>query len=130
MSIDLKGTFDIASWDEHAFDVTKGAVKMTRSKVKKILHGDVDGESTLEYLMVYSSDGTATFVGLERVRATIAGRAGSFVVQHVGRFADGAARAELQIVSGSGSDELSGVSGHGDFVADPNGSFTLTVDVG
>ncbi len=129
MSIELKGTFDIAGWDEHAFDVTKGAAKMTRSTIRKVFHGDIDGESTLVYLMTYAPDGRATFVGLERIRATIAGRAGSFVVQHVGRFADGAARAELTIADGSGSGELAGIGGQGDFVADPNGSFTLSVEL-
>jgi hypothetical protein len=129
MTIELKATFDIASWDEHAFDVTKGAVKMTQSKIRKAFHGDIEGESTLVYLMVYAPNGTATFVGLERIRATIAGRAGSFVVQHVGTFADGAARAALTIADGSGSGELAGISGRGDFVADPNGSLTLSVEL-
>jgi hypothetical protein len=66
MSTELKATFDIAGWDEHAFDVRKGAAKMTHYKVKKVFHGDVDGESTLVYLMVYAPNGTAAFVGLER----------------------------------------------------------------
>ena len=129
MSIELKGTFDIAGWDEHAFDVRKGAVKMTQSKVRKTLHGDIEGESTLVYLMAYAPDGTASFVGLERMKATIAGRAGSFVVRHVGRFEDGAARAQLTIIDGSGSGELARISGHGDFVADPSGSLTLSVEL-
>jgi Protein of unknown function (DUF3224) len=62
---------------------------------------------------------------LERVRVTVAGRDGSLVLQHVGAFRDGAARASLTVVPGWGTEDLSSVSGAGDFLADPAGSVTL-----
>jgi hypothetical protein len=47
------------------------------------------------------------------------------VLQHVGAFEDGSARATLTVVSGT--NELKSVSGGGDFTADPAGSVTLAL---
>ena len=48
----------------------------------KTLTGDIEGESSTEYLMMYRSDGSAAFVGLERVIGRVAGKAGSFVLKY------------------------------------------------
>ena len=72
-------------------------------------------------------DKSAEFVGLERIKGTIDGRRGSLVLQHVGTFEDGAAKATLTVISGT--DELKGATGTGEFVADPAGRITLTIEV-
>ena len=77
--------------------------------------------------MAYQADGSAVFVGLERIKGTVGGRRGSLVVQHVGTFADGAANAALSVVSGTG--ELIAVTGGGVLVADPSGRITLNIDL-
>ncbi len=73
--------------------------------------------------MAYEPDRTAAFLGLERIKGTIAGKQGSLVLQHVGTFANGPADGTLTVVSGT--DELAAVSGNGDFKADPAGSVRL-----
>jgi hypothetical protein len=75
--------------------------------------------------MAYAEDGSATFVGLERINGTVAGRSGTLVVQHLGTYQDGAATAELAAVAGWGGGELAGVTGTGDFRADPAGTVRL-----
>jgi len=94
--------------------------------VQKKYSGQVDGTSATEWVMSYNSDGSAAFVGLERIRGTIAGRTGTLVLQHVGQFRDGAATAALTVVGGT--DELGQATGGGDFVADPAGSIRLSLD--
>jgi hypothetical protein len=125
MSESLTTSFEIASWDESPFDEGDGLGKLTRASVGRTYSGDIDGESVTEWAMAYRLDESATFVGIERIRGRIAGRDGSLVLQHVGEFRDGAARAALTVVADSGSGELAGVSGEGQFVADPKGSMTL-----
>jgi hypothetical protein len=125
MSESLTTSFEIASWDESPFDEGDGLGKLTRASVGRTYSGDIDGESLTEWAMAYRLDETATFVGIERIRGRIAGRDGSLVLQHIGEFRDGAARAALTVVADSGSGELAGVSGEGEFVADPKGSMTL-----
>ena len=125
MSNTIAATFDVTAWDEHQFDRHAGTGKLTRAKVNKSYHGDISADSLTEWLMSYSDDGTACFVGLERIIGTVGEREGTLVVQHVGRFEDGAATAELTVVGGACSGELHGVTGSGTFVADPAGKVSL-----
>ena len=99
MSTQIKASFDVSNWDEHQFDVRAGAGKLTRANVSKAYSGDIEGDSVTQWLMAYAEDGTATFVGLERINGTIDGRDGTLVLQHVGAFEGGAAKAELTVVS-------------------------------
>lgn len=125
MATDVTASFEITGWDEDPFDMEPEAGKLTRAEVTRTFSGDIEGEATVVYLMAYAPDGTATFTGLERVRGTIAGRQGSIVLEHSGSFRDGAARASVRVVPGSGVGELGSASGSGDFVADPAGSVRL-----
>jgi hypothetical protein len=125
MAIAINATFAVESWDETPFDETTGLPKLTRATVAKQFSGDIDGQSATEWLMAYAEDGSATFVGLERIRGTVAGRKGSLVLQHAGAFEDGAARATLTVVPRSGTDELRSAAGSGSFLANPSGSVTL-----
>ena len=127
MSPKLSATFEIKGWDEQPFDDAAGVSKLTSASVAKVYGGDIDGSSATEWLMAYRPDESAAFVGLERIQGTIGGRRGSLVLQHVGNFADGAAKAKLTIVTGT--DELEGATGGGELVADPAGRITLDVDL-
>lgn len=81
--------------------------------------------------MAYGNDGTATFVGLERITGSVGGRDGSVVVQHAGRFDGGAAKASLTVVPGAGAGDLSSASGEGEFYApDMGGSVSLSLSFG
>jgi hypothetical protein len=128
MSAGVCATFEVTDWNEEPFDEATKVAKVTCAKVSKNYSGDITGSSFTEWLMAYGEDGTATFVGLERISGAVGGKRGSFVVQHIGRYEEGAATAHLQVVAGSGSDELIGVSGTGDFVADPNGKVNLKLN--
>ena len=59
--------FAIKSWDEKPYSEGHDLPKLTRAAVTKTFSGDIEGEGHVEYLMMYRSDGSATFVGLERV---------------------------------------------------------------
>jgi hypothetical protein len=63
--------------------------------------------------MMYRSDGTATFVGLESVVGTFAGKSGSFVLQRTGVFESGQAKESYSVISGSATGELGGLRGDG-----------------
>jgi Protein of unknown function (DUF3224) len=126
----VDATFEVTSWDEEPFDTAVGVSKLTVSKltkasVQKKYSGDVGGTSATEWLMSYNADGSATFVGLERIRGKIGGHKGTLVLQHVGEFRDGSAKATLTVVGGT--DELGQATGGGDFLADPAGSISLSI---
>jgi len=126
MSAQISASFEIKGWDEQPFDEAVGVAKLTKATVAKEYTGDVEGTSATEWLMAYHPDKSADFVGLERIKGTIDGRRGSLVLQHVGTFEDGAAKATLTVISGT--DELKEATGTGQFVADPAGRITLTLE--
>src|SRR5437763_10279251 len=107
--------FTIRSWDEKPYSEgeDQGLPRLTRAAVTKTFTGDIAGEGHVEYLMMYRSDGSATFVGLERIVGHVAGKAGSFVLQRTGVFENGVAKESYFVISGSGTGELRGLRGEG-----------------
>ena len=117
MSTQAKATFEIKNWDEKTwegqpYNEVSGA-KITRAEVTKSLQGDIEGESTLQYLMSYHENGGVSFVGLERVVGSVGGRSGSFVLQRIGADEDGVVKETYSVVPGSGTGELQGLRGTG-----------------
>jgi Protein of unknown function (DUF3224) len=105
--------FAIRSWDEKPYSEGPDQPKLTKASVEKTYTGDLDGEAHVEYLMMYRSDGTASFVGLERFAGRLGGRSGSFVLQRTGVFEGGQAKESYAVVPGSATGELSGLTGEG-----------------
>jgi hypothetical protein len=105
--------FAITSWDEKPYDEGQDLPKLTRASVARTYTGDVAGEGRVEYLMMYRGDGSATFVGLERVSGQVAGRTGSFVLQRTGVFEGGQAKESYAVIPGSATGELHGLVGDG-----------------
>ena len=108
-------TFEIKSWKEVPFHKLEGAPKLVRASVSKAYHGEIEGEGTLEYLMLYNADGTATYVGYERVVGKIGNRSGSFVFEDKGVFEAGMAKSTLTVMPNSGTGELRGLKGEGSY---------------
>ena len=121
MTNDIRAMFTVDNWDEDDLDAEGDVARLTEASVTKTYEGDIVGTSTTEWLMAYTATGSASFVGVERIRGTVAGREGTMVLLHVGAFLDGTARGELNVVAGSGTGALATAVGSGTFVADPQG---------
>jgi hypothetical protein len=113
MKTTANARFAIKSWDEKPYSEGQHQPKLTRASVTKTYSGDIEGEAHVEYLMMYRGDGSATFVGLERVIGRIGDRTGSFVLQRTGVFESGEAKESYEVISGSGTGDLQGVRGDG-----------------
>jgi uncharacterized protein DUF3224 len=127
MSTHAKGTFAVQSWEENSYVELEGGAKLTRASVGQAFTGDFDGEGSVEWLMCYREDKTADFVGLQRFVGRLGSRSGSFVMKTQGSFDGSEAKGSFDIVDGSGTEELSGITGTGGFAA-PLGS-TASVEL-
>lgn len=125
-------TYEVKRWDEQTLNDVDGRLKMTRASVGFAYHGDLEGESAMEYLMLYRSVASATAIGLERISGRLNGKSGSFAIESRGGYEDGAASGEFSVVPGSGTGELEGLRGQGRAVVGKDGttSFTLDYDLG
>ncbi len=111
----MHSTFEITSWDEQPY--AEGEPKLTQTVATKTFTGAIQGEGTVRYLMVYREDGSTLITGLERVTGRLGDRTGSFVLEHTGTDKDGAAAVTCTVVPGTGTGELTGLTGKGTFEA-------------
>ncbi len=109
-----KARFAIQRWEEKPYSEGDNLPRLTRASVARTFTGDIEGEGHVEYLMMYRSNGSATFVGLERIVGSIGGKVGTFVLQRTGVFEDGQAKEAYRVVPGSGTGDLHGLEGDGD----------------
>ena len=74
MNRHIEATFEIGSWDETPFEDGDEPTKLTEALVAKRYHGDIKGTSTTKWLMAYSPDKCANYVGVEHITGTVGGR--------------------------------------------------------
>lgn len=113
MTKSANARFAIKSWDEKPYSEGDDLPKLTRASVMKTFTGDIEGEGRVEYVMMYRSDGSAAFVGLERIVGRIGGKSGSFVLQRTGVFEGGQAKEAYSVIPGSATGDLRGLRGNG-----------------
>lgn len=107
-------TFAVKSWDEKPYLEMENGARMTKAAIEYSYEGDMQGESHLEYLMVYNEGGEeGCCVGLERIVGSVAGRQGSFVMQLDGTFDKLAVHGRWSVVPGSGTGDLRGLRATG-----------------
>tara|TARA_B100000768_G_scaffold172803_1_gene181415 strand:- start:700 stop:1095 length:396 start_codon:yes stop_codon:yes gene_type:complete len=129
MANQLNGIFQITGWDEIPYNENDDGSKQSNAKITQSYTGNIEGSSELQYLMSYSPNGSAIFVGIETLSCTINGKLGTLVIQHNGKFETGVASSVFTIVSDSGKGELIGISGTGTFKSGENGQANYTVEI-
>ena len=84
MSNRASGTFDVTAERQPPYDTTDGLM-LGRTSLEKRFAGELDATSHVEMLAAGTpTKGSAAYVALERVTGTLAGKAGSFALTHVG----------------------------------------------
>jgi hypothetical protein len=117
------------SWDETTTRQVEGGPKITRSLVTYSLSGAIEGDSTLDYSMVYVTSSKAMFLGYEQVHGAIERRSGTFVLRHEGTFDKGSATIEVEVVPESGTGALMGLSGKGRITPDSTDPMKSTLEL-
>jgi hypothetical protein len=105
------GTFNVTLVPQPA-DGHADAVTLGRMTIDKTFAGDLEASSVGQMLTGLSSvKGSAGYVAIERVTGQLAGRRGSFILQHSGTMNRGVGELMLTVVPDSGTDELVGLRG-------------------
>lgn len=107
MTHTAKGTFQIGMRPGEASSPHLG-----RMTFDKTWDGDLRGESVGEMLSIGDpKSGTAAYTVLEVLNGTLGGRHGSFAFHQYGTILAGQLALTYEIVPGSGSGELTGITG-------------------
>src|SRR3954451_17191919 len=89
-----------------------GDAALGRMTIDKQFHGDLEGTSKGEMLTAATAvAGSAGYVALEQVTATLGGKTGTFVLQHNGTMTRGTPELSIAVVPDSGTDALTGIRG-------------------
>jgi hypothetical protein len=112
-----KAVITVHKYEPVAYDKPAEGPVLTRIHVEESFSGDIEGGGVVEFLQAARPDGSATFVGIERVTGTVHGKAGTFLLQDSGTVAGNVVKGEWFVVPESGTGELAGLRGTGGFQA-------------
>jgi hypothetical protein len=122
------GTIAVSVWKPEPYDAPAEGHQLVRVHVEEAFSGDIEAAGTATFIQILRADGSGSFVGVERVTGTLAGREGTFVLQDEGTLADDVVSGSWFVVPGSGTRELAGLRGKGRFRADLGQNAEITLD--
>lgn len=107
----IKGTFDIKG-TPLAPEPSTEAIGAGRMRFDKTFDGELQGTSLVEMLGIMDRNTVSgAYVAMERITGELAGRKGSFCMQHSSTMTRGVPEQRITVVPDSGTDELKGLSG-------------------
>ncbi|WP_158888195.1 DUF3224 domain-containing protein [Amycolatopsis anabasis] len=119
---EISASFTVDSWESANYDEAEGA-ELGRTSLTKTFSGAIEGSSAVE--MISGITGTSrAYAAFERLSVSLGGRKGTFVLQHA---AFGPEGVDLRILPGSGTGELTGISGTASIERHQDGSHTFTL---
>jgi hypothetical protein len=109
------GHTQVETYQPTGFDETPDGPSLVEVHLTETFSGDIQGEGSVRVIQAAGQDGSASFVGLERVRGSIAGRKGTFLLQIAGTIVAKEVKARWFVIPDSGTVELKGLHGEGGF---------------
>jgi hypothetical protein len=101
------GEFDVQLTPTSTPDAVVGSMA-----ISKTFRGDLAATSTGQMLAIGTAvKGSAGYVAMERVSGTLAGKTGTFALQHSGTMDKGTPTLSVTVVPDSATDELTGLTG-------------------
>jgi Protein of unknown function (DUF3224) len=111
MSHIAKGTFTV-KLQPMSFEGADAEWKLGRMSIDKDIAGDLAATTKGQMLSAMTATkGSAGYVAIERVTGTLAGKRGSFALQHTGTLNRGAQSLSVTVVPDSATEELIGLEG-------------------
>jgi Protein of unknown function (DUF3224) len=122
------GRIAVTSYEPTVFDELPGGPALSDIRVAETFSGEIEGDGVVHFVQAARADGSASFVGIERVRGSIHGKKGSFLLQDHGTLVGKQVKGEWFVVPGSGTGELQGLRGEGGFEAELGQHATIWLD--
>ena len=107
----------VHKYEPSAYDESAQGPVLTRIHVEESFSGDITGDGVVEFLQAARADGSASFVGIERVTGELGGRRGTFLLRDAGTVQDNIVSGDWFVIAGSGTRELADLRGEGGFRA-------------
>jgi hypothetical protein len=122
------GRIDVKTYEPQPYDQLDDGPDLVEIHVTETFSGDIEGDGVVRFLQAIREDGSASFVGIERVTGSIAERRGSFLLQDAGTLEGNLVKGDWFVIPGSGTGELAGLRGEGGFEAELGQHASITLD--
>jgi Protein of unknown function (DUF3224) len=122
------GRIEVKTYEPQPYEEVNEGPNLVEIQVTETFSGDIEGEGVVRFLQAVRKDGSASFVGIERVTGSVEGRTGSFLLQDAGTLEGNTVRGGWFVIPGSGTGELSGLRGEGGFTAELGQHASITLD--
>ena len=120
-----KGIFEVDLQPQDDGDFPAG-----RMVIDKAYSGDVTGSGKGQMISKRTESGTAVYCAIEEFSGSVRGKSGSFTLVHKGRMSAESQSLDIEILEGSGSDELENISGSMAITQDADGhSYELVYEL-
>ena len=128
MSARATAKIKVHSYEPQTYQDTGGGTDLVEIHVTEAFHGDIEGEGAVRFLQALRADGSASFVGIERVTGSVGGRAGTFLLQDAGTVEGSVVSGTWFVIPRSGTGDLAGLRGEGGFTANLGEDADVTLD--
>ena len=122
------GEIEVKTYEPKPYDERPDGPSLVEIHVTETFSGDIEGEGVVRFLQAVRADGSASFVGIERVSGKVGGRSGTFLLQDSGTLEGSTVKGEWFVIPGSGTGELAGLRGEGGFTAELGQRASITLD--
>ncbi len=123
-----RGAFEVKLTPQPA-DEREAATFLGRLNLDKSFHGDLEATSVGQMLAARGDvPASAGYVALERLTGTLAGKSGSFILQHSGHSSPAGQSLAINVVAGTGTEGLTGLSGTMKIIIAPDGAHSYEFD--
>ncbi len=122
------GHIEVKTYEPAPFDQQPDGPGLVDIQVTEAFSGDIQGDGKVRFIQAARADGSASFVGIERVRGSIHGKKGSFLLQDSGTVVGKDVKGSWFVVPGSGTGELAGLRGEGGFEAELGQQASIWLD--
>lgn len=119
---------EVHTYQPETYENSGGGADLVEIHVTEAFHGDIEGEGVVRFLQAVRADGSASFVGIERVTGSVGGRTGTFLLQDTGTVQGSVVSGTWFVIPGSGTGELTGLRGEGGFTANLGENADVTLD--
>jgi hypothetical protein len=117
----------VQSRHSESFEQSDGPA-LVEIRIEESFTGGIAGQSTVRALQVVHGEQSSSLVSLQRVRGSLGGREGSFVLQGSGSVQNGKITLDWFVVPESGTADLRGLRGEGGFEGEFGKGSKATLD--
>lgn len=131
--VETGGRFTFADWQEQPVGPAEATPRLAHAEVANSFTGGVEANrTTCAYTIAYTGENVGTYTGMELLSGSVDGRKGTFVLEERGSFDPAGTVCRFEVVPGSGTGDLAGLTGSGGFTfrhGDSSVEYTFTYDI-